>query len=91
MLGGIAFGLLFLARALAIVLYFVLPTVWGILGDHLGLDGAAEWLDLGLTMAPLVEVSISGREWAQPRHLGRAVGVGAAGGRHRPAPARELK
>jgi ABC-2 type transport system permease protein len=30
-LGGIAFGMVFLASAPAIVLYFVLPTVWGIL------------------------------------------------------------
>jgi ABC-2 type transport system permease protein len=68
---GIAFGLLFLSSALAIVLYFVIPTVWAILGEAISaLDSAADWLDLGRTMMPLVEGSISGTEWA---HLGVSV------------------
>jgi ABC-2 type transport system permease protein len=33
MLGGVAFGLVFLSSALAIVVYFVVPTVWAILGE----------------------------------------------------------
>jgi ABC-2 type transport system permease protein len=68
---GIAFGLLFLSSALAIVLYFVIPTVWTILGETISaLDSVAGWLDLGRTMMPLVERSITGTEWA---HLGVSV------------------
>ena len=69
---GVAFGLLFLSSPLAIVLYFVLPTAWAILGSISALEGAAEWLDLSVTMAPLVEASTSGREWAQ---LGTSVAL----------------
>jgi ABC-2 type transport system permease protein len=68
---GIAFGLLFLSSALAIVLYFVIPTAWAILGEAISaLDSVAGWLDLGRTMMPLVEGSITGTEWA---HLGVSV------------------
>jgi ABC-type transport system involved in multi-copper enzyme maturation permease subunit len=68
---GIAFGLLFLSSALAIVLYFVIPTAWAILGEAIAaLDSVADWLDLGRTMMPLVEDSITGTEWA---HLGVSV------------------
>ena len=35
MLVGVAFGLVFLHRALAIVLYFILPTAWAILGESI--------------------------------------------------------
>ena len=69
---GVAFGLLFLSSPLAIVLYFVLPTAWAILGSISALEGPAEWLDLSVTMAPLVEASMSGREWAQ---LGTSVAL----------------
>lgn len=69
---GIAFGLLFLSSPLAIVLYFVLPTAWAILGTISALEGAADWLDLSVTMAPLLEESMSGREWA---HLGTSVAL----------------
>ncbi len=69
---GIAFGLLFLSSPLAIVLYFVLPTAWAILGTISALEGAADWLDLSVTMAPLLEESMSGREWAR---LGTSVAL----------------
>ncbi|HEX2412934.1 MAG TPA: hypothetical protein VHJ39_17355 [Solirubrobacteraceae bacterium] len=66
MLGGIAFGLIFLSSALAIVLYFLLPTAWAILGETISaLDGVAGWLDPSRTMVPLPEGSISGGEWAR--------------------------
>jgi ABC-2 type transport system permease protein len=68
---GVAFGLLFLSSALAIVLYFVIPTAWAILGEAISaLDSVADWLNLGRTMTPLVEDSITGTEWA---HLGVSV------------------
>jgi ABC-2 type transport system permease protein len=69
---GIAFGLLFLSSPLAIVLYFVLPTAWAILGTISALEGAAEWLDLSVTLTPLLEDSMSGREWAR---LGTSVAL----------------
>ncbi len=65
MISGIAFGAVLLASAPAIVLYFVLPTVWGILGEIPALEGAARWLDTGRTMSPLLEESLSATEWAR--------------------------
>jgi len=65
MLGGIAFGALLLASAPAIVLYFVLPTVWAALGSIPALEGAARWLDQSRTMSPLFEESLSSMQWAR--------------------------
>ena len=66
MLGGIAFGLAFLSSPLAIVLYFVLPTVWVILGESIqALSGPADWLDTSRTMEPLVENTMAGGDWAR--------------------------
>jgi hypothetical protein len=65
-LGGIAFGMVFLASAPAIVLYFVLPTVWGIITAIIpGMDDIAKWLDLGRTTTDLSEFDISGIGWAR--------------------------
>jgi ABC-2 type transport system permease protein len=66
MLAGVAFGLAFMSSALAIVLYFALPTVWAILFETIhALDGPANWLDTSRTLAPLVEGGMGGTEWAQ--------------------------
>ena len=66
MLGGVAFGLAFMNSALAIVLYYVLPTVWAILGETIhALDKPAQWLDTSRTMEPLIEGGMTGRGWAQ--------------------------
>jgi ABC-2 type transport system permease protein len=66
MVGGLAFGMVFLASAPAIVLYFVLPTAWGILGELVAaLDDAGRWLDLGRTTSPLSEFDMSGTAWAR--------------------------
>ena len=64
---GIAFGMLLLNTPLAIVSYFVLPTVWTVLGGMVsGLATAAKWLDFSLTMAPvLAGVTLTGQQWAQ--------------------------
>jgi hypothetical protein len=65
-LGGIAFGMVFLASAPAIVLYFVLPTLWGIITAIIpGMDDLARWLDLGQTTTDLSEFDISGVGWAR--------------------------
>jgi hypothetical protein len=66
LLGGVAFGLVFMNSALAIVLYYVLPTVWAILGETIhALDKPADWLDTSRTMQPLVDGGMSGQHWAQ--------------------------
>jgi ABC-type transport system involved in multi-copper enzyme maturation permease subunit len=66
MLGGIAFGLAFLSSPLAIVLYFVLPTVWAILGESIhALNKPAEWLDTSSSMQPLVDNTMAGGDWAR--------------------------
>jgi ABC-type transport system involved in multi-copper enzyme maturation permease subunit len=65
-IGGVAFGMVFLASAPAIVLYFVIPTAWGILAEVIpGLDGPAKWLDLGQTTSPLSDFDMSGTAWAR--------------------------
>jgi predicted ABC-type sugar transport system permease subunit len=65
MLTGIGFGAALLSSAPAIVLYFVLPTAFGILGSIGALEGAARWLDQSRTMEKLVEETLSGTQWAR--------------------------
>jgi ABC-2 type transport system permease protein len=75
MLGGVAFGLAFMNSALAIVMYFVIPIGWSILGETISaLDKPADWLDLGRPMTTLADntVAMSGTDWAQ---LGTATAV----------------
>ena len=64
---GLAFGMLFMNSAVAIVLYFLVPTIWSVLLQLIsGLKTAAEWLDLTATSAPLFEnAALSGGEWAR--------------------------
>ena len=64
-LAGIGFGAVLLASAPAIVLFFVLPTAWGAIGEIHALEGAAKWLDQGRTMAHIGERALSGTEWAR--------------------------
>jgi ABC-2 type transport system permease protein len=73
MLGGVAFGLAFLNSALAIVMYFVIPIGWSILGEAVPwLDEPADWLDLSRPMTTLAEGPMTGTDWAQ---LGTAAAV----------------
>jgi ABC-2 type transport system permease protein len=73
MLGGVAFGLAFMNSALAIVLYYLLPTVWTILGETIhALDKPANWLDMSRTLEPVLDGRLTGTEWAQ---LGTSLGV----------------
>jgi len=66
-LQGLAFGLLFLNSAAAIVTYFVLPTAFSILANlWTTLDKAAPWIDLGTAQQPLFGAThMSGEQWAQ--------------------------
>jgi hypothetical protein len=63
---GLGFGMLLLNSPLAIVLYFVVPTVWSVLGELVRrLDAAAQWLDTGRTTAPLMAEDLSAGQWAR--------------------------
>jgi ABC-2 type transport system permease protein len=64
-IAGIGFGAVLLASAPAIVLFFVLPTAWGALGEIHALEGAANWLDQSRTMADMGDHALSGTEWAR--------------------------
>lgn len=64
---GLAFGLLFLSTAGAIVGYFAIPIVFNIV-THLwhALNDARPWIDLGTSSQYLVQVGhLSGKHWAQ--------------------------
>ncbi len=66
-LQGLAFGLILLNSAAAIVLYFILPTAFSIIASLWGwLRDAAPWIDLGTSQPPLFEgVNLTGEQWAQ--------------------------
>ena len=50
-----------------IVIYFVLPTIWSVLGQIVGaLRTPAEWLDTGRTTSPLFDsAALTARQWEQ--------------------------
>lgn len=66
---GVAFGLVLQSPALSIVLYFILPTVWSVLGEMVTkLEGAAGWLDSNRTLGVLTEPAggaATAGEWAR--------------------------
>ena len=67
-LGGVAFGLAFMNSALAIVMYFVIPIGWSILGETIqALDKPANWLDLDRPISILADstATMTGTNWAQ--------------------------
>jgi ABC-2 type transport system permease protein len=65
MIGGVALGAALLASAPAIVLSFVLPIAWAIIGRLAGLDAVARWLDGTYSLAPMTEHLMSPMEWAR--------------------------
>jgi ABC-2 type transport system permease protein len=71
---GLAFGLLFLNSAAAIVTYFVLPTAFSIVANLWGaLHKAAPWVDLGTSQQPLFGTDhMGGQQWA---HLASAAAI----------------
>ena len=66
-LQGLAFGLLFLNSAGAIVTYFVLPIAFSIVANVVGfLKDKAAWIDFGTAQNALFQPgTLSGKEWAQ--------------------------
>ena len=82
-LQGLAFGLLFLNSAVAIVVFFVVPIVFNVLVNLISwLRDAAPWIDLNTAQTPFigldtqtgqpVDAAITGEAWA---HLATAVGI----------------
>jgi len=66
-IGGMAFGLLFLNSAAAIVVSYVLPTAFTIVSSlwH-WLNKIQAWVDLGTSQGPLFDSdNLTGKEWAQ--------------------------
>ena len=66
-LQGLAFGLIFLNSAAAIVTYFVLPIAFSIVASLWSwLNQYAAWVDLGTAQQPLFSgVDLTGKEWSQ--------------------------
>ena len=65
-LGGLAFGMILLNSAAAIVASFVLPLAFGVLfGLVTALEDAAPWIDLGTAQRPLFDHTMEGDEWLQ--------------------------
>ncbi len=66
-LQGLAFGLLFLSSAAAIVTFFVLPTAFTIVASlWKPLRDAAKWVDLNTAQTPLLNGDhLTGKEWWQ--------------------------
>jgi len=72
-LSGVAFGMLLLSSPMAIVTYFVLPTVVTIVVNLVSaLDWVRDWLDLGTTTTPMFDGDLHGQGWLQ---LATSVGV----------------
>lgn len=66
-LQGLAFGLLFLSSAAAIVTFFVLPTAFSIVANlWSALRDAAPWIDIGTAQQPLFAgVNLTSEQWWQ--------------------------
>jgi ABC-type transport system involved in multi-copper enzyme maturation permease subunit len=66
-LQGLAFGLVFLNSAVAIVTFFILPTAFSILSSlWKALEKAQPWIDLGTSQQPLFSgADVSTEQWAQ--------------------------
>ncbi len=63
---GLALGMLFASPAVAIVVYFVVPTAFTIAADLIpGLAGVRDWLDTAEAWAPLANFVAHGQDWAQ--------------------------
>jgi ABC-type transport system involved in multi-copper enzyme maturation permease subunit len=65
MVKGIAFGMIALSSAPAIVAFFALPTGWAALASLPVLAGVAPWLDTNRALGSLSKELLSGTQWAQ--------------------------
>ncbi len=62
-LGGLAFGMLLLNSAAAIVLSFAVPTVFAILFSWNKIASAAPWVDPSTAQGPLQTHTMTGEDW----------------------------
>lgn len=63
---GVGFGLVFVTSALAIVMYFALPTVFSIIRELIsGIRDAMEWIDMNVAFEPLFEGTATGDDWGK--------------------------
>lgn len=66
LLMGFGLGMLFASPAVAIVVYFVVPTAWSVAGELIGaLHHVRDWLDTSIAYEPLGNFATSGHDWAQ--------------------------
>jgi ABC-2 type transport system permease protein len=66
MLMGMALGLVLMSSPLAIVLYFVLPTIIAILVETISaIRSVGEWIDTSRTFEPLLENELAGGDWGR--------------------------
>jgi ABC-2 type transport system permease protein len=72
MLTGVAFGMVLLASAPAIVALFALPIAFTGLATLSFLADAGPWLDTRLALGPMPEEVLSGTQWA---HAGTALAI----------------
>jgi ABC-type transport system involved in multi-copper enzyme maturation permease subunit len=72
MLVGVAFGMVLLASAPAIVVLFSLPTLGSALASLSFFADVAPWLDTGRALDPLLEEAMSTTQWA---HAGTALAL----------------
>ncbi|MGK5554637.1 ABC transporter permease [Actinomadura kijaniata] len=63
---GTAFGMLFMNTPLAVVLFFLLPNLWSMVGAMVAkLRTAAAWLDTNSTMTAITEPGVTALEWSR--------------------------
>jgi hypothetical protein len=61
---GLAFGMLFMSSAAAIVIYYIVPIAWSILFNAVNaLRDAAPWVDLGTASPPLFDHTMGQNGW----------------------------
>jgi ABC-2 type transport system permease protein len=72
MITGVAFGMVLLASAPAIVALFALPIAWTGVASLSFLTGAAPWLDTRLALGPMPKEVLSATQWA---HAGTALAL----------------
>jgi ABC-2 type transport system permease protein len=72
MITGVAFGMVLLASAPAIVVLFSLPLAWTAVASLPFLADAAPWLDTRLALGPMPQEVMSATQWA---HAGTALAL----------------
>jgi ABC-2 type transport system permease protein len=65
MVTGVAFGMILLSSAPAIVALFTVPTAWAALASLPVLAGLAPWLDTSRALGPLSQELLSSTQWAR--------------------------